>query len=99
METLVASVLIVIVFMMAGMILNNIFSNTIKNDTGDIETYIAELEYLYKNEKLLLPFHDAFESWDITVKAVKNFNEDLLSFEAVNQRTNKTYSREIYVNP
>ena len=50
METLVASVLIVVVFMISSMILNNLFSNTIKSNTRAIEAHINELQYLYINE-------------------------------------------------
>ncbi|TXG34841.1 hypothetical protein [Seonamhaeicola maritimus] len=98
METLVASVLIVIVFMMASMVLNNMFSNTVKNDISDIETYINELEYLYKNEKLVLPYYGAFESWHITIQAFTGNDEDLIIFEAVKGHTNQTYSRQFHVD-
>ena len=98
METLVASVLVVIIFLMASMILNNIFSNTVKNDTRDIETYINELEYLYKNEKLQLPYSDEFEAWNITVQGNTDYKETLIVFEAVKKNTNQTYSKQIHAN-
>lgn len=97
-ETLVASVLIVVIFMMASMILNNIFLNAVRNDSKAIESHITELEYLYKNEKLILPIYDTFQSWDVSVEKVKTSQGDFISFEAIKQNTNLNYSRQIHAS-
>lgn len=98
METLVASVLIVIVFMITSMILNNLFSNSIKTNTRDIEAHINELQYLYKSEKLTIPYFDDFKNWNIKIHVVKEQNVSKVLLQASNIETQQDYLKEIYAN-
>lgn len=98
METLVATVLIVVVFMMSSMILNNLFSNTIKNNTRDIDAYLNELEYLYKNGKLLVPYEDDFKDWQISVILYQESETTHILFEALNNNTNKILTKTTRAN-
>lgn len=95
METLVATVLIVVVFMMASMILNNLFSNTIETNTGEIDAHINELQYLYSNEKLRLPYHGEYNHWQVSITRVVSGNENLALFEAESPKTNQKILKEI----
>lgn len=95
METLVASVLIVVIFMMSSMILNNLFSNSVKNNTRAIDAHLNELQYLYINEKLSLPYQDGLGSWNITVEPHKSGNEKKAVMEAINTETKKHITKEI----
>lgn len=90
METLVASVLIVVIFMIAGMTLNTIFYSTTKNDMKSIKAYLYELQYLQKNKKLELPFQDTFGEWEIYVNSFEDGGINIIEFEAINSATNKT---------
>ena len=90
METLVATVLIIIVFMLASMILNNLFSNSISNNTQDIENNLNELQYMQEHKKLKLPYADTFQNWNVTITTFKENNQAFVEFEAVNLKTNKT---------
>lgn len=94
METLVATVLIVVVFMVASMILNNLFSNSIKNNTRNINAHLNELQYLFENEKLVLPYYDYFNTWEVSLKKLKENEQNLLIIEAINTSTNKTITKE-----
>lgn len=94
METLVATVLIVAVFMIASMILNNLFSNTIKNNTRAVDAQINELQYLYINKKLNIPYYDDFQSWEISVEK----NDNNIIFDAINTKTNRTISKTYIAN-
>lgn len=98
METLVATVLIVLVFMISSMILNNLFSNSIKNNTREIDAYLNELEYLYRSEKLNIPYQDDFKDWQISVEAIKEENFNEIVFEALNINTNKSIIKTIHEN-
>lgn len=98
METLVATVLIVVVFMMSSMILNNLFSNTIKNNTRTIDAYLNELQYLYKYEKLEVPYQEAFNKWQISIWLYKENGSNTVVFEASNNNTNKTITKTIRAN-
>lgn len=94
METLVATVLIVVIFMISSMILNNLFLNTQNNETGSIETYLTELQYLYHNEKIELPYHEDFKEWNISVFADKIDHLKYIHFEATYQ--GKTVRKTMY---
>ncbi|WP_299223312.1 hypothetical protein [uncultured Aquimarina sp.] len=73
-ETLTASVLIIIVFMIASLSFNNIFSNHIKRDRSAIENRIKELEYLIIHHKIDIPYTEDFGSWEIEVITKNNNN-------------------------
>jgi len=90
METLVATVLIVIVFVIASMTLNSIFSSSIKNNTRAIEAKLNELQYLKLNNKLELPYQDTFGDWNISAEQYQDNNQMVVEFEANNTVTNKT---------
>jgi len=96
METLVATVLIVVVFMMSSMILNNLFSNALTSRTNDIEAHLNELHYLYLNDNLVIPYSSSFENWDITVEAIKDDNENHIALEAINKETKKKFNISFY---
>ncbi|MEP5340005.1 MAG: hypothetical protein ABJL44_07335 [Algibacter sp.] len=98
METLVATVLIVVIFMIASMILNNLFSNSIKNNTRIIDAQINELEYLYANEKLNLPYYETINSWSISIEKTRIGTKNSIELEAINSKTNKTITKAIIEN-
>ena len=94
METLVATVLIVVVFMMSSLIMNNLFTNTIKNNTRSINNHLNELEYLFINNELKVPYLESYKNWEITIKESGN-NTHLILLEAINEKTNKTIIKQI----
>ena len=96
METLIATVLIIVVFMVASMVLNNLFYNSIKNNTTDVDAYLNELQYLYHNDKLILPFSEDYEDWNISVSFYKTDQTTIVEFEAINTNTNTTLSKQIH---
>jgi predicted PurR-regulated permease PerM len=95
METLIATVLIVVVFMISSMILNDVFLNSIKNNTNEIEAYLNELEYLYIHKKLLVPYQDDFNVWQISVERNRENGFNNIVFEAINSNTNKSIIKTI----
>ena len=94
METLVATVLIVVVFMLASLILNNVFSKTIKNNTNAIEAQLNELRYLQWHNQLEIPYYDDFGVWQISIEKLTNNNLNTIEFEAVNDETNTTILKQ-----
>lgn len=95
METLVATVLLVVIFMLASLILNNLFSNTIKSNTDAIDNYLNELEYLYLNEEIGVPFYDDFKNWKINMQYGKEAGQKVVLLEAVNINSNQTIERHL----
>ncbi len=85
-ETLIASVIIVVVFMIASMSLNNIFKGAIKGNDTQFQNRIKELSYLYKNDKINFPFYEDTNNWEITIE--KQNGEIILYSE--NKNTSKS---------
>ncbi len=95
METLVASVLIVVVFMISSMILNNLFANSTKSNMRNIEAHMNELHYLYLNDRLTLPYFDDFKTWDIAVTTFMEQGKSVVAFEASNTEADQNYLKQI----
>ncbi|MCH2046913.1 MAG: hypothetical protein MK212_22555 [Saprospiraceae bacterium] len=93
METLVATVLIFVVFMLASGILNNLLLNTIKNNTRLVDTRLYELEYLWLSDQLQLPYDEDLNDWSITVGKVKGNDYNHIVIEAKHKDTRKTIER------
>jgi len=98
METLVASVLIVIVFMVSSLVLNNLFSSSIRTNTRGIEAHLNELEYLYTSDKLILPHNSSYDDWTILIDTFNDNGQTKIEFEAVGISTKKRISRLINEN-
>ncbi len=67
-ENLVASVLIILVFMIASFSLNNIFGNYIQSDEQELQQRFSELSYLFINDKINIGYSE-------------NYNTDIISIE------------------
>ena len=89
METLVATVLIVVIFMVASMTLNNLFGSSIRNNTQEIRYHMAQLRYLHENGKLTLPYHAEEGDWAIEVARTEWRGKREIVFMAQNEMTNK----------
>jgi len=94
METLIATVLIMVIFIVASLILNNLFSSSIKSKTRGISAQLNEIEYLYINDKITLPFYDDFNEWNIVVEQIKNSEE--ISIIASKINTENTIEKIIF---
>ena len=93
METLVATVLIIIIFIISSMILNNLFSGSIKNNTQAIDTYLKELQYLQIHDKIDLPFREDYNQWEVSMEKYDNNESQLIEIEAINKQTNKSITK------
>lgn len=92
METLVATVLIVVVFMLASMILQNLFSNTINKSTHAIENHLNELQYLHLHDQIELPYSDTYRNWKVSIDSYQENSQYFIEFEANNTKTSQTIS-------
>ncbi|NGX85376.1 hypothetical protein G3A46_13720 [Aequorivita sp. KMM 9714] len=84
-ETMVASVIIVIVFVIASLSLNNIFRGTINSDDSALRNRINELTYYVDNEKIKVPFYEDTVLWDIAVEK----RDDGTVMEVLNKKNGK----------
>ncbi len=81
-ETLVASVIIITIFTITSLTLNNIFSSTVKNNTDRIYNRINTIEYLFLNDKMVIPYQERFENWEIQLLKTTDNKHTLFLLEA-----------------
>jgi hypothetical protein len=95
-ETLVASVIIILIFSFTSLILNNLFKANVNNDTLAIENRMNKLIYLYEHKSLATPFYEVIGDWEIMIE--KESNEDFPSrhLKAHNLKTEKIIYRNMY---
>lgn len=86
-ETLTASVIIVLVFMVASFSFNNVFLNTIKSNTTALDSRLEEIKYLTENENLALPFYEEKQYWIITGEK----KPEVVYFKISNLRNNRNF--------
>lgn len=91
-ETLVASVIIIVVFTIASLTLNNVFSTTIKSNIDRVQNRMNTLEYLFLNEKIKYPYQEDFENWEIQL--VKSKHNKGLFFILEAKKLNSTSSKQ-----
>lgn len=94
-ETLIATVLIVIVFLLATMIINTVFFNTFHQKKEVVVNRLDELEYNCINQSLKLPYQEEYENWTIQIRKKDNLKE--LKIIATNKTTGKEIERDLYL--
>lgn len=101
METLVATVLIVVVFMITSLLLNSLFANSQKFKAGDKEAYLHQLQYRYQQQQhqqqqLSLPWYEETDFGEVAVfSEVKNGINNVV-FELREKESNQ-YKRIVLV--
>ncbi len=92
-EVLVATALIVIVFMIASLILNNLLLNTFSKNTHPIENKLNEVEYLFQNNMLRMPYREEWQSWTISIEPEVE-KDKWYRINAVNTTNSKVITRK-----
>ncbi len=64
-ETIVASVVIALVFGLATMLVNSVLKTTATNDTSASNYALNKLMYQYKNKAVEVPFREEFDTFEI----------------------------------
>ena len=68
------SVIIVIVFLIASLSLNNIFRGTLNSDDAALRNRINELTYFVNYDKVKIPFYEDTPLWDIAIETKEGEN-------------------------
>lgn len=89
-EVLTASVLIIVVFMIASLSFNNVFNNQLKGDQSSIDNKAKELEYLLIHKKIKTPYIEDFDGWEIRV--INNENHTTISYS----KNGIEYKKELF---
>jgi hypothetical protein len=91
-ETLIASVIIVVIFLIASLSINNVFKNIIENDDSQLNNRVRELTYLVKHQKIKLPYYEENSQLEISIEK----KEGKVYLETFNKNDVKESSLEIY---
>ncbi|GGG25152.1 hypothetical protein GCM10011344_27290 [Dokdonia pacifica] len=71
METLVATSIILIVFVVASLVLMNTFKSVAERDTFSVQNRLEKLQYLIKHEKITLPYDETYDTYEISIVAIQ----------------------------
>ena len=94
-ETLIASLLIMIVFGISITTVTNVLERTVKNNTRAIDNELNRLEYLYKNGKLEVPNSMDTNGWFIEIETEKEGDLTFVVFTAKNSKIQKEKTRKV----
>jgi len=67
METLVATTIIIVVFIIASLVLNTTFKGVVQHNTVAIENTLDRLHYLYKNKQLQVPYYETEDTIEYSI--------------------------------
>lgn len=94
-EVIVATTILLVVFGIALVTLNNIMMSTLKKDTAVLETRIEKLIYQYKNKQLKVPISYVEESILIQVTKQTHHNIKYLNFSITDIITKKNSNKRM----
>ena len=92
-ETLTASVIIVVVFMIASLSFNNVIRNSVKANDDLLQNRLQEIQYLAMNGKISYPFFEEGTYWIISAEDTEE-----KKFRVKNLRNGENYEIELVRN-
>ena len=93
-ETMVASVVIMVVFGISMATISNILRSAVEGNTRLIDRELNKIEYFYKHGKVQVPNTIDFKDWEIEVKKEKYQDGSFVVLKAKNTNTNKERKRK-----
>ena len=94
-ETLIATVVIMIVFGIAMATVSNLLERTVRSNTRLIENELTKLEYLYRNGKVKVADQVEFQNWIVEVTQEKEGKLNFVVFKAKHKINSKEKRRRI----
>lgn len=94
-ETLIATIIVMIVFGIAMMSVTNILENTVKNSTSAIDIELNKLMYQYHHDLIKVPDTIDYGLWKVDVKTVKEGTLTYVTFEAMHTVNGKVKSKKL----
>lgn len=94
-ETIAATSIIIIVFTIAILSINNTLKNRVENDTSNIEREIQEIAYKNRYKKVEIPNLLDMDKWSIQISKKNKKNVNVLMFEAINKLSKKKLVKTI----
>ena len=87
METMVATVLIVVLFMMASLIINSLMAAQAKSNKEPIREHLHTVEYSLQSKTYPLPYYEDWRGWQISGEENIIDGIPFIRIEAVNLET------------
>ena len=98
METMVATVLIVVIFMVSSLVMNSLMASQVEANLSPIKEHVAQLEYRYLSQQLTLPYYEEWQGWEITVTSKEGISASYIAIQAVDQTSTKKVQSVIMRN-
>jgi len=95
-ETLMATIIIMIVFAIAMLSIGNVLENSVKNSTSDIDTELNKLTYLYENGLIKVPDAQDYKAWKIEIQKVKEGEINYVVFKGTHKQNNKERIKKLF---
>ncbi|MCL9806430.1 hypothetical protein NAT51_12910 [Flavobacterium amniphilum] len=95
-EALVATVLIVVIFMVASTILNNLVLNTYSKKEYIVNYRLNVLEYELQNHKRQVPYEEVYQNWKIVINGKAKNGIDTYEISAVNDKGKEVKRERAY---
>lgn len=97
MEAVVATALVVIVFMVASLVINNLLKSYYLGKTQDVAYRVNQLRYQMCYSKIIVPYKEKYGSWSINAEIERDATTEFLQFEATNEASGKTFRRSFII--
>ena len=94
-EVIVATSILLLVFGIALLTLNNIMTNTLRSNTNSLDTELEKIIYQYRNQQIKIPFYSKDEKYLINGQKITENNINFIEFSAKDMETNKVRSKKI----
>ena len=94
MEVIVATTILLTVFAIAIITLNNLLLSSVQKETQSMETQLEKLRYQYTNQQLKIPISYREDEFIIAVQKMNQNNQQFVVFSITNSKTNKSVTKK-----
>jgi ABC-type dipeptide/oligopeptide/nickel transport system permease component len=97
-ETVIATVIILAVFFVSSLIVNNIAKQLLTSNHYEIENRIEQLNYLRSHKAIDLPYEEEYQDYEIYIADFKRENILYTSYNALNKKNNDSIVKYFVTN-
>ena len=97
-ETMVATVLIVIIFMIASLLMNNLIRSQMQGEDRLVQETLYELEYKSINQVMEYPYYNTVGEWEIVLQQ-SGEGDQLRIFATARHSENETEIKKSWSRP
>tara|TARA_R110002049_G_scaffold155048_1_gene319869 strand:- start:67 stop:426 length:360 start_codon:yes stop_codon:yes gene_type:complete len=94
-EVIVATSILLLVFGIALLTLNNMMTSTLRSNTNSLDTELEKIIYQYRNQQINIPFFSIDGKYQIDGQKITENNIIFIEFSTKDIVTNKVRSKKI----